>query len=676
MASISSLGIGSGLDLSNLVNSLVAAERTPKENSLNRQEADFATQLSGMGLMRSALAEFQGSLSALASVESFSTRKVTNSNSSAITSAVSNQASIGNYDIDVTNLAEQHSLASASYSDLNSVIGTGNLSIRFGTITGPGFTSFAVNVEKATQNITIDSTNNTLSGLRDYINNNEFGVNASIIFDGTGYRLTLSSDSTGASSAMEITVTDTGDSNHTDTNGLSALAFNSAATNLTETQAGEDAALTINGLAVTSTTNTLTKTIEGLTLTLNEETNGTAVEIAVQQDSSSIKGSIEGMVDSFNSMITTLGELGSANSDASEVGILVGDSTLRNFTNSLRSLLTSPVNGVSGASVQALIDIGISTQADGSLSIDNGALDSALQDNPEDVMALFAPIGQTTDSLISFNNSTDNSIAGQYDVNITQIATQGVFSGANTSGFPLTIDANNDEFAVSIDGTSSGALTLNQGSYASGDALATEIQSVINSSTLLNSVSKSVSVTFNSGTNSFNITSNSFGAQSTVVFDSVDTTTLASLGFSVAAGTAGVDVAGTIGGQAATGNGQTLTSISGNTVGLSVDVLGGATGSRGSLSFSRGVIEELETLLDGYLESGGVISAREDGLNESLSDIQDERDALDLRMEAVEARLVAQFSALDALVAQFQSTSNFLTQQLSNLPGFTNSNDS
>lgn len=668
MAAISSLGVGSGLDLADLVNSLLEAERTPVENSLNRQEAKYTTELSGVGLMRSAIADFQTSLSALSNADNFTIRELSNGNTDALEASVSNDAAVGSYNIDVTNLAENHSLASTAYTDINEEIGTGTLTIRFGTITGPGFTSFAVNPDKATQTLTIDSSNNTLAGLRDYINNNDFGFSAAIINDGTGYRLSLMSSSSGASSAMEITVDDS-DGLPNDTNGLSNLAYNASATNLIETQAAEDAALTINGLAVTSSTNLLSDVLEGVEMELLEETDGSVFRLRVTEDSGTLSDSINAMVEGFNSMMVSLNDLGSVSSDGSSTGILAGDATLRNFMNRVRSLLTSPVDGLSD-SVTALVDIGITTQADGTLSIDSSRFNAALTENPVDVMALFAPIGQASDSQITFNDSATTSVAGAYPIVVDVIATRGELQGATGLTIPLDIDADNDEFSVSVDGTSSGPLTLTQGTYATGDALATEIQSAINSSSLLVDADKAVSVTFNSTDNSFLITSNSYGSTSTVTIDTIDTNTTAELGFSVGVGsTDGLDVAGTIGGQTATGNGQVLTADGGGAAGLSVTVLGGLTGSRGSLSFSRGFIEEMQSFLDGYLDSDGVLTAREDGINESLEDIADERDALELRMEAVQARLVAQFSALDALVAQLQSTSTFLSQQLSNLPG-------
>ena len=665
MASISSLGIGSGLDLSNLVSGLLAAERRPLENSLNRRESTLAAELSGIGLMRSAIADFRASLSSLSNADSFTTRSLSNSNTDAIEASVSNEASPGNYSLDVQNLAEQHSLASSSYADINQEIGTGTLTIRFGTITGPGFGSFAVNPDKAAQTLTIDSSNNTLAGLRDYINQNEFGFSAAIINDGSGYRLTLTSDSSGEASAMEITVSDS-DGSDVDNLGLSNLAYNAGAANLIQTQAGEDALLTVNGLTVTSSSNTLNDMIEGLSLTLKQETNGTPVSIQIKENSDALKSSIESLVEDFNSMISQLNDLGKAGEE--ESGILVGDATLRNFVNSVRSHITSEVPGVPG-DIRALVDIGITTQRDGSLSIDSGKLNAALSEHPNQVKALFAPVGETSDSQIRFLDSSDASMPGQYAIQIDQLASKGSYTGTGGLAFPLTIDANNDELAVSVNGKSSGPLALTQGSYADGAALATELQAAINSSSLLSEAGVVVTVSFDSANGSLAIVSNSYGSDSSVSIDSVDTNTTATLGLAVGAGSAGQDVAGRIGGAPAEGKGQVLTALGGDAEGLSIEVLGGATGPRGTLSFSRGFINGLNDFLGGYLDSDGVLTTREEGLNKSLEQIADERAQLERRMAATEERLINQFSKLDTLLAQFQSTSNYLSQQLNKLPG-------
>jgi flagellar hook-associated protein 2 len=667
MASISSLGIGSGLDLGNLVNSLIDAERAPTENSLNRREGRLSTELSGLGLFRGAITGFRSALSGLSNPDNYSIRNLSNGNSSALTASVTNDAAVGSYAIDITNLAENHSLASNAFTSLNDVVGEGSIQIRFGAITGPGFASFSPDAEATVHNITIDSTNNTLSGLRDYINEGDFGVRASIINDGSGYRLTLQSETSGADGAMEITVNDIGDGNSVDAFGLSRLAFNASATQMTQTQQAEDASLIVNGLPVTSSTNSLSDMIEGVSINLLEETDGETFTLAVNEDTTSISDSMRKAVEAYNEMMTSLKELGQAGAEGTQSGILVGDNVLRSFINGVRAQMTGAVAGLTG-SITALSTIGITTQADGSLSINESVFGSALSDNPLDALALFAPLGQLDDNQMSFNGYTDDSRPGSYAVNITQMATRGTLNGAGGLAASIVIDGTSDNLSFLIDGVSTGTIALTQATYTR-EELATELQLQINSSNIRDS-DLSVTVTYNAVNNRFDITSNQYGSASQIEITSVDTVdTTTKLGLSVATGIAGQDVAGSIGGSVSTGEGQILTATTGNAKGLSLAVTDGVAGGRGALQFTRGFVEQLESFIDGYLDPDGILAVKEEGVNDSLEDIQDERRQLSLRLETLEARLVAQFSALDALVANFQTTGNFLAQQINNLPG-------
>jgi flagellar hook-associated protein 2 len=212
-------------------------------------------------------------------------------------------------------------------------------------------------------------------------------------------------------------------------------------------------------------------------------------------------------------------------------------------------------------------------------------------------------------------------------------------------------------------------LSLTHGSYTTGADLAIELQLQINSASAIKDSDSSVSVSYDTTNNGFVITSNKYGSDSLVEVTSVDTNTTTELGFSVLSAGAGLDVAGTIGGNAASGDGQSLTSIGGGSNGLSIDVTGGAIGARDNIQFTRGLVENLNSLLSSYLDNDGILSAKEDGINGSLDQIAVDRENLERRIEALETRLLSQFTALDILVSQFQSTSDYLTGQLAALPG-------
>lgn len=674
MAGISSLGVGSGLDLNSLVNKLVAAERGPATARFNRQEAGFTAEISAFGSLRSGLSDFQGALAALNSSDSFQKKTATSADTTILTASASTSAQAQSASIEVTQLAQQHALASSAFTDGNAVIGTGTLTLRFGTTTyDPNtdiYSGFTLNPAQPSQVINIDSSNNTVNGLRDFINQNNFGVQATVVNDGTGSRLVLTSTNSGAANSVEITVADA-DGNNTDTSGLSALAFNSAATNLSQTQAAQDANLKVNGLAVTRDSNTVTGVLEGVTLSLNKAAVGTPVQVDVKRNTGAILQDIQNFVDKYNGLQSTITDVSGYNAATKQGGILLGDSAVRSISSQLRSILTANQPGNSTA-IRSLVDIGITSQADGSLSIDSSKLSTALADNPDAVTALFAPQGRPTDANVQFSAASADTQPGNYAVSINTLATQGVFNGASVlpadfAATPLVIDANNDTFAIKVDGVTSNTIAITQGSYTSGATLAAVIQTQINSDAALAAGGVSTSVSYDSVNQRFDIASSRFGSASTAEITSIDTSSAATLGLSIATGTDGVDVLGSINGLSATGTGQLLTSTGGASQGLALTVQGTTTGSRGSVEFSSGLSSRLDSLISDFLASDGLIKSREDGINASLKDIGESRVRLDERISALQERLVSQFSALDSLVAKLQQTSTFLTSQLASI---------
>jgi flagellar hook-associated protein 2 len=670
---VSATGIGSGLDIEGLVAQLVSAESTPVESRLTSKEAALTAEFSAFGSLNGALASFQNSLSQLNNINTFSQRLASASDGDVVDISANSDASTGTYGLSVTQLAKTHSLASGSYSSVSDTVGTGTITIRFGTTDytspdpGPeSYNSFSVNPDVGVATFTIDNTNNTLAGLRDAINDADAGVSAAIVNDGSGYRLLLNSSATGEANSLEISVDDTGDSDDLNNSGLSALAFNSGATNLSQTVAAQDALFSINGLAVSSSENTISDVIDGVTLTLKDVTGEAPVSLSITEDQDSVKAAVTGLVDSYNSLTNTINRLTAYDPDTGIAGALQGDFSVRSIASQLRSVLTGSVEGFSEATFGSFSEIGITTESDGTLSINSANLDKALASHFDEIVGLFAAVGFPSDDKVEYLSSNSNTLVAAFDINITQIATQGQLVGG-LAGFPLDIDDNNDAFTLKVNGVTSNSIELTKGSYASGESLAAELQARINGDSKLSGADVAVTVTFN--TDHFEITSDRYGSASSVEILSVDTNTSAELGLSVAAGTEGVDVAGTIGGVAATGIGQILSGASSSDAdGLRLLIDGGVIGDRGTVNFSQGVAYQLNALINSFLKTDGILNARSDGIQSRIDDIEDQRETLDLRMEALEARYRAQFNALDTLLAQLQSTSDFLTQQLASLP--------
>jgi len=271
---ITATGIGSGLDVESLVSQLVLADVQPAENRLNSSEAKYQAELTAYGSLKGALAGFQSSVASSAASSQYVGKTASTSLFDTVTATAEQSAPEGSYALEVQSLAEAQSLASSGYAATTSTVGTGTLTITLGTVTydanSGSVTGFAAKADVTPVTITIDSSNNTLSGVKDAINASDANVVASIVNDGSGYRLVLQGQDTGAENAVTITVNDTGDGDSTDAAGLSNLAFDETTSNVTQTNAAANSALTINGLAVTSASKAVSTAVEGVTFTLKK----------------------------------------------------------------------------------------------------------------------------------------------------------------------------------------------------------------------------------------------------------------------------------------------------------------------------------------------------------------------------------------------------------------------
>ncbi|WP_338355705.1 flagellar filament capping protein FliD [uncultured Marinobacter sp.] len=661
MASISSLGIGSGVLTSDLVDQLVQAERAPTENRLTRKTEQTQALLSAYGKLRSAVTELRLPMRQLSAPDNLKAFSASSSNEGIGVSVDSTKASRGTYSVEVTSLAGAQALASRDvFADRDAT------SVGQGTLT--------LNVGDKTTNITVDNSNDTLQGLANAINDSDAGVSAGVIDTGSGFQLVLSADETGTANAVSISVSgDTGGTD-TDNQGLSRFAFNTGMdteAGLQETIAASDAVMKINGVEVTRSTNSFENVIDGLTFDITETGSST---IKVQQDLGAVADRVQGFVDKFNSLQSTIDSLAGFNAEAGVGSLLTGDSTVRSIQNQLRQVLTRVVPGLENSSVRSLADVGITTNFEtGGLEFDRAKFEEQLKNNPDDVTALFAEQGRTTDSQVEFVRSGLNTEPGRYDINITQAATQGSLSGAAFTA-PVTIGAGNDELTFQVNGETSVSVQLTQQTYNTAQELADEIQTQLNANNALNASGSGVQVGVGSG-GELTFTSSDYGSDSNVSLTSVEDGS--AYGLSVASGTSGVDVAGTIGGRTAEGDGQVLFLGNGNggASGLQVRILGDQIGSRGSITFVEGVAERTVDLVSSFVGADGAIESRTESLNRDLEQIQENQARLEERIAAYRERLVSQFTAADSLISQLNSTQDYVSQQLAALAPQNNRNN-
>lgn len=668
MASISSLGIGSGLDLNSLIGKLMEAEKAPLK-ALDKKEIDFQAKLTAYGTLKGAFSSFQTAARGLSSPGKFNTAKASTADATVLSANASSIAKPGSYAIEVSKLAQSHKLASAHFAEPSSSIGTGTLTIDFGTYDSDT-DNFSVNAEKTSKSITIDNSNNSLAGVRDTINAAGAGVTASIVNDGEGYRLVLSSNDSGAANSLRVMV-DEGDSGHpeysTDTSGLSQLAYDPTASagsgkNLGQTQPAQNAELTIDGIEISKPSNLIGDAITGVTLNLLKANVGSPTTLTVERDPAGVKTAVEDFVKAYNELAATMKDLGGYDFKTQKGGLLLGDTALRNMQNQARNILTQRLEYADGG-VQSLSDIGVSFQRDGTLSLNSGKLDTVLADPTKNVAALFATMGVPSDSLTTYAGSTANTQPGRYGLNITQIATRGTATGSSALGVSTVVaEGTNDTLTLRLNNVSA-TIKLNAGSYTR-DELVAELQSKINSDNSYKALGHKVSVAHTAGV--LALTSTVYGASSSVVVTGGNAAT-ALFGTSASSVT-GVDVAGEIGGVAATGRGQMLTG-GGDASGLQLLIDGGSVGARGTVGFSQGLAWQLDQTVTTLLGEDGTLTSRTEGIDRSIEDIESRRAVLSRRLESIEARYRKQFSGLDQLVASMQQTSQYLTQQLANLPG-------
>lgn len=481
---VAATGLGSGIDIEGLVSGLVNAERIPAEQRLLQRESKVTTLLSAFGTAKGSLSDLKASLASLNDLATYSKITATSSASSKVAVSATASAQASSYQVGVTNLAESQSFASTAYASTDT-FGTGTLTLTFGTPSYAGtdpdtYTGFVADATKTAVNVDITSSNNTLEGLRDAINDADAGVSASLLKDGDNFRLLLTTDDTGVANSLQITSSSVA-SGAGDAATLDAFVFDTATAGLEQTRAAEDAAFSVNGLTgLTSASNTVTDAIDGVTLTLKDTTD-TDAAITISANRGAITSAVDTFIEGYNSYIDLFNQLTDYNQEANTRGALQGDFSARSIVSNVRSAVANTVPGLNGA-YRSLIDIGITTDAEGKLSLDSTVLNSALDADPDAVTGLF-----------------------------------------------------------------------------------------------------------------------------------VDTTY----------------------------NGTAVT----------------------------GVAARLDTLLEDYLDSDGILDARTDSLNDRLSRISDDREVIARRFELLETRYRAQFNAMDSLLSNISATGDFLAQQLKNLPG-------
>lgn len=394
MATISA-STQTAFDVPTLVNQLMSVERRPVD-SLNARISDTQAKISSFGTLSSLVSTFQSASTAfMAGLEKLAS---TSSNSSALTAVAGPTGVPGTYSVSISQLAQAQNLVAAGQTSSTAAIGSGastTLTFDFGAIAGGTLVggvysgaSFVPN-GSASVNVTIDSTNNTLEGIRDAINAANFGVKATLVNDGSGtpYRLALSSAQSGENNSMRISVA--GDATLT---GL--MAYDPAGTqNLTQTLAAQNANLSVNGIAITSPSNTVNEAIQGVNLTLRDVTTS-PTSLTIERDIAAINSAASSFVDAYNALASQLKSRSAFGTSTSNGGVLAGDNGVRLMQSQLSDIFLAPVTT---GTLSSLSQVGISTRSDGQLQFDSIKFNTALTTDFNDVKNLIAsPTGFAT----------------------------------------------------------------------------------------------------------------------------------------------------------------------------------------------------------------------------------------------------------------------------------------
>lgn len=371
MAGIVSSGIGSGLDVAGLVNQLLSAEAQPAEVRFARKEAGVLAKISGYSAVKSALSAFQTQVDKFKDEDSLLGRTVSFVENDFFSASVADDASPAEFDLNILSLAQSQKLATGSYVDSGSVVGDGQLVI------SSGDESFVVAIDPAA---------NTLADIQDAINNNpgNTSVRATIVTTDAGASLSFSALETGLASRISI-VASGGDG------GLSALEYNSATSTgaLTEVRPADDATVEIDGLTVTSSSNTISNAVQGVTIELTAADPGSLKSVSVDYDRPGLSGRLQKFADAYNNLVDVFNQQTAFNAEAETAGALLGDTTLRNIESQIRREFSTTVSSNQSA-LNTLSSVGLTLDLEGKLSIDSEKLDAAVGENFLEVGRLFS----------------------------------------------------------------------------------------------------------------------------------------------------------------------------------------------------------------------------------------------------------------------------------------------
>ncbi|QDT59708.1 Flagellar hook-associated protein 2 [Stieleria bergensis] len=650
-------GLVSGIDTTSIIESLLSFQQR-QVDQLEVRKSEITTKQTSLAGVEAQLVTLNSSLFALNRTTNsvFDARLASSSDTDIIEATADSGAIEARYQLSVQQTATAEQLASQGFANTGDTIGTGDIAIRVGS--------------RPEQTVTISTTNNTLEGFVNAVNEQLDDVNASIIFDqGAGaYKVLMTSRHTGADNTIAIT-------NSQDPLTGTVISFAG-----TPVQSAENAVIQLGSgagaILAEYDSNIIDGLIENVTLDLKSADPGTVVTIGVENDNESVVNAVTTFTQNFNGLMEFIDQQTAYNPETDEASPLLGE---RAVTTLQTELLTTVTSTISGSTVTRLSQVGIDINLQGRLTFNSSTLEDALNGDiqgidPEDVRKLFGVAGDSTNPGIKYlGGSTRTQATGTaFDIDITQAAEQAVATATNALVGPITIDNTSDQIQLSLNGVTSETLTLNSGTYTEAE-LAAEVENVINNSSELGANDVTVSV---DGTNRLVIRTIGYGNDASIA--SISGTALAKLGLDGTETGTGQDVEGSfiVDGvtEEAAGLGRSLVGDSENetTADLRLNVSLSSSqvvaGVDGQLTLTQGLTSRLREILDGALNSEtGVLKFENDALDDQIASIDA---SIERTLEITEIRrqsLLDEFSALESVIAELQNTGSFVTSQLSAL---------
>ncbi len=536
----------------------------------------------------------------------------------------------------ITNGAQglQMSSSSTSYGSLVGASGLGSSTVQINGV-----------------DVTIDLSTDSLQSVADKINSAGTGANATVVTTQNNGVTSYSLQIAGSGSTPTFT-----DSNNT----LAALGIlQNNATN--ELVSAQDAQYSIDNVALTSASNTIDSVIAGATITLlkADSTTPPTSTISLTSDTGAVAGRIKGVMTAYNSVQAFISQYSSFDASTYDSGPLFGDSLVQQYQSSVHYGMMSNVPGLTGT-YKNLIDIGFGLDSTGNMTVDDTKLQAAINADPTSVQRIFQNFGTSSTGTLSYVSSTTNTKSSStvpYDVNITQVATKSQYVAGTAKTAPSTT-SEKLTFAGSMFANGSVDVTLDVGSTMA------DIVNKINNDPRLKDL---LVASDNSG--KLQIDSKRYGTNGrfTLVSNQSPTGDNSGVGFAAGSLVDGLDVAGTIAGQAATGIGQFLTGASTNTVanGLQIQYTGTTTGLIGSINFTSGLNGVLNNLLNTYTDyTTGLTVTGAQSIRDQADAIQTQIDAINKRADDKATELKNQFAAMEQRIADLQSQGQRLSSLL------------